>query len=709
MELTIRIPTMVVIISVLATVIASPAAGAALRPEPRASTLIHIGGYHGDPTSDPELKSTSAGTHRLRLVQLTGPVRDDWREQLEAGGLQVLAYVPHNAYLVWAEVPGIDAAAHLDQTPFVRWNGPVPAPAKRSPLSVSNDGVTELMVLHVPQDGEFHALVASLGGRVERSHSAQPDDRLQLSLILLDSDRHPILTAADGIVWIEPAPGRPELGGEMSSLIVSGGFDTASPAPGYRAWLDDLGFDGTGVLWAVVDSGVDPLHPDLAGLQGISYPGCETDLPGDDPGDVGHGTPVASIVLGTAAAGRTDPDGFLWGLGVAPGARPLSQNAICSGDVPWPPDGGWQILSRDGILAGAVGSNNSWNSQEGDAHGYQISERTLDLMVRDGNFETPNAAEPYIMVFNGGNHGPEPSAIPAPMEAKNLITVGAIDNWRVGGDVHTVVDYSSRGPTVDGRMYPTVVAPGRRVGAALHRLKGFYGLIYEVPDTDGLYMSFEGTSAAAPHVAGMLAVATEWWRATRPSNSPSPAAARAMVVNAAVPLDEGPAPPNFDAGWGLANLGRMIAPDDPVWILDQTALLTTAGGAWQQRVMVANPSQPLRVTLAWTDAAAAAGAEPTLVNDLDLTVTSGAATYLGNNLVDGWSIAGGTADRLNNLEDVHIAVPGATAVIAVTAANLPGDGVPYNGDLTDQDFTLICRNCRAPMPAPRSPSGRVAP
>ena len=670
--------------------------------------LLHLGSYHGDPTTDPALKTAADPTRRLRLVQLTGPVRDGWREGLEAQGLQVLAYVPDDAYLVWAEAPAPDAAARLDAMPFVRWHGPVPAAAKRAATDEPAADAIDLMVLHVPDSG-LSTLVASLGGAVERAHPAQPDRRMRLALVSLPTGRIPELLAADGVVWVEPAPGRPVLGGEMSSLVVSGAFDPLSPSPGYRAWLDDLGFDGAGVTWAIVDSGVDPLHPDLAGLDGLSYPTCETDLPGDDPGEAGHGTPVASVVAGTAAADYTDDDGFLWGLGVAPGAHLYSQNAICGAEVPWPPDGGWQILSRDGLLAGAVGSNNSWNSQEGDAHGYQITERVHDLMVRDGNFDTPDVAEPYILVFNAGNHGPDPSVIPAPKEAKNLITVGAIDNWRVDGNLHTVVDYSSRGPTLDGRMFPTVVAPGRQIGAALHHLKGLYGMIYEIPGTDGLYMSFEGTSAAAPHVSGMLAIATQWWRATQHRPAPSPAAARAMLVNAALPLDEGPAPPNFDAGWGLANLERMVAPDDPLWIVDQTVQLTDAGGSWQQQVEVADPSRPLRVTLAWTDDAAAAGADPALVNDLDLTVETAGAIYLGNHIEDGWSTAGGSPDRLNNLEEVVIAAPGAVAVVTVTAANLPGDGVPYNGDLTDQDFALVCRNCRAPLPAPRLPSGRVAP
>jgi hypothetical protein len=672
---------------------------------------IRIGQYRGDPVLTPPAAMHQHGDRKLRLVQLTGRIQDGWRAAIEDRGIEVLAYVPNNAYLVWAGEDLKRATSALDDLGFVRWQGPMPPSATRGHDLDGRVGLTEVLILYFadPTGPDIGQQVATFGGTLQRSHAAQPDGRLQIAVATVPAEQLEALGSIDPVVWIEPAPGQPALGGEMSSVVVSGALDGAQPSPGYRSWLDDAGYDGDGVLWAVVDSGVDPLHPDLVGLEGISYPGCETDLPGDDPGFAGHGTPVASIVLGTAVGGFTDPDGFLWGLGVAPGARLLSQNALCDADVPWPPTDGWQILSRDGVVAGAIGSNNSWNSQEGIAHGYQISERVHDLMVRDGNFDTPEIAEPYILVFNAGNQGPDPSTIPAPKEAKNLITVGAIDNWRVSGNLHSVVEYSSRGPTLDGRIFPTVVAPGRGVGGAQHRLGGFYGPLYEVPDTDGLYMSFEGTSAAAPHVSGMLAVVTEWWRATRLSLAPSPAAARALVVNAAVPLDQGPPVPNFDVGWGLADLGRIVSPPDPLWVQDQTDVLRVSGSSWRLELAVADPSRPLRVTLAWTDDAAAAGADPTLVNDLDLVVETSGISYLGNWSEGGWSVPGGQPDRLNNLEDVHIAAPGDSALVTVTAIHLPGDGVPYNGDPTDQDFALVCRNCRIPLPVPLHPTGRLAP
>jgi hypothetical protein len=695
----------------LVAVVARPAQPPASEAAAHSQHAVRLGSYRGDPALDPTVIAADDSARRLRLVQLTGTVHDDWRSHLERTGLHVLAYVPENAYLVWATTATIDLIRRLEETPFVRWNGAVPPPAKRGHSFSKESGPVDLLALYVVASGapDVQALVGSLGGVVENAHPAQPDRRLWLAVVRIPAEHVADLVAEDGIVWVEPVPGAPILDGEMSSVVVSGDLEDGQPRPGYRSWLDGVEFDGTGVLWAVVDSGVDPLHPDLVGLAGISYPGCETDLPGDDPGFSGHGTPVASIVAGTSAAGMTDPEGFLWGLGVAPGADLLSQNAICDAGVSWPPIGGWQILSRDGIRAGAVGSNNSWNSQEGIAHGYQISERVHDLMARDGDFDTPEVAEPYILVFNIGNQGPEPSTVPAPKEAKNLITVGAIANWRVAGDLDTVAGFSSRGPTLDGRIVPTVVAPGIGIGAAEHRLGGFAGMVFEIAGTDGLYMAFEGTSAAAPHVSGMLAVTTQWWRTTHRSAAPSPAAARALVVNGAVPLEEGPSVPNFDVGWGRANLGRIIASDEPLWIVDQAVRLTATGASWQQEVVVDDPTRPLRITVAWTDEAAAAGADPALVNDLDLSVATAGVSYLGNHFVDGWSVPGGSPDRLNNLEDVHVAEPGSSALVTVTAFHLPGDGVPYNGDLTDQDFAIVCRNCRTPLPERRLPGRRLIP
>ena len=83
--------------------------------------------------------------------------------------------------------------------------------------------------------------------------------------------------------------------------------------------------------------------------------------PGDDRQDpIGHGTPVAGLVAGTAATGIADDQGFLYGLGVAPGAQLYAQKDCFEARQLPAPAGGWEEFTRIAVTAGASGSNNSW-------------------------------------------------------------------------------------------------------------------------------------------------------------------------------------------------------------------------------------------------------------------------------------------------------------------------------------------------------------
>ena len=84
-------------------------------------------------------------------------------------------------------------------------------------------------------------------------------------------------------------------------------------------------------------------------------------------------------------------------------------------------------------------------------------------MVLDGNFDT-TAVEPFIEVFSAGNSGPSANTLTAPKEAKNLIVVAASQNYRAGS-IDTIASFSSRGPSVDGRIVPTITAPGEQIAS----------------------------------------------------------------------------------------------------------------------------------------------------------------------------------------------------------------------------------------------------
>ena len=80
-------------------------------------------------------------------------------------------------------------------------------------------------------------------------------------------------------------------------------------------------------------------------------------------------------------------------------------------------------------------------------------------------------------------------------------------------------------------------------------------------------------------------------------------------------------------------------------------------------------------------------------NNLDLTVTVGGNTYLGNVFSGANSITGGSADVRNNVESVFLAAGvSGPFTVTVTAFNINSNGVPNVGTTTDQDFALVVYN-----------------
>jgi hypothetical protein len=152
--------------------------------------------------------------------------------------------------------------------------------------------------------------------------------------------------------------------------------------------------------------------------------------------------------------------------------------------------------------------------------------------------------------------------------------------------------------------------------------------------------------------------------------------------------------------------------------VDESDVLDGPGERRTFRVKPVDPSKPLRVSLAWTDAPAApVGGErepdttdpAALVNDLDLAVRDGGTVWHGNTFKDGVSQPGGHPDRRNNVENVFLRQAGnGTYEVTVNPYALPGDGVPQRGDTTDQDYALVISNARL-LPAADAPPAVAAP
>ncbi|HEX9518535.1 MAG TPA: S8 family serine peptidase, partial [Streptosporangiaceae bacterium] len=239
--------------------------------------------------------------------------------------------------------------------------------------------------------------------------------------------------------------------------------------------LWDLGYRGQGIVVANMDTGVDVTHPDLAsrwrgGTNSWYDPNGEHPT---TPTDVsGHGTWTMGVMVGGDAGGSS--------VGVAPDATWIAVKIFNDHGTATSTgihQGFQWLLDPDGNPATADAPdvvNDSWTmSTSGCLLDFQPDLATL-------------RAAGILPVFAAGNYGPLPGNSTSPANNPEAFAVGATD------DADVLYPYSSRGPSPCGQpVYPQLVAPG----VGIH-----------TTDLYGLYADPTGTSVAAPHVAGALAL-----------------------------------------------------------------------------------------------------------------------------------------------------------------------------------------------------------
>lgn len=635
----------------------------------------------------------------LFLVQFKGPVDPKHRAELTAAGVELLKYVPEDAFVAkFDNVP----QAKLQGLTYINWVGPYKPEHKVHPqlsaLVKRTNAPVEVNILlpTTASASEIASVRAHLGQVHNETHLRQGIIlRARLAPAQLDA-----LSQLGAVLWVEGASKR-KLVDEAASKIV-GGDDGLM---GTRTVTQQLGFDGKGVTICVADTGLDTgdtntMHPDLRGrVAGFKFYG---DLPDASDG-YGHGSHCAGIAAGNAATGEKDDLGCLYGLGVAPGASIFAERFFDdnANEVdPLPTD---ETLTHDAVRAGAKIGSNSWGNEVNGE--YDIDCAQFDELVRDADAGTPGS-QPYILEFSAGNSGPQSGSINSPACAKNVIATGASENtpstiptelnyYAEGMD--TMADFSSRGPCADGRIKPDVVAPGTWIASIASQAAPDVASVSWM-GIDQWYVYMGGTSMAGPHAAGAAAVFVQFYQATHTNAMPSPALVKAALINSANELDEsngGPSPvPNNDEGWGRITLTNIIntnfdtAPRAFIYV-DQTVRLTNTQ-VFTQHAFVRSAGQPLKVTLAYTDVPGFPGANPALVNDLDLEVVAPDGTlYRGNQFGTGESQPNSTqTDQLNNVEGVALLAPKAGDYqIRVRATRVVQDAVPETAAV-DQDFAL---------------------
>jgi len=297
-----------------------------------------------------------------------------------------------------------------------------------------------------------------------------------------------------------------------------------------------LGFDGTGVTVALIDSGIDGLHPDLPYsskvAQNVKIAGNSAlitfpleNLPDSDTSS-GHGTHCAGVIGGSGAAAS----GYF--TGVAPGARLVG---VGTGDAIFIFTAleGFDYVLQKQVQYGIRVISNSW----GTSGAYDANDPV--------NVASKAAHDHGItVVFAAGNDGP----------GNNTLNPYSVAPWVIGvaagnKDGQTLADFSSRGIPGDPVYVPAITAPG--VGIVSTRAPGtalpILGILDDIaldPTQLAYYTTMSGTSMATPHVAGVCALLYQ----ANPSLTPDQV--KQAIVSTATPM---PGYSTFEVGAGYIN------------------------------------------------------------------------------------------------------------------------------------------------------------
>ncbi|MGC5323854.1 S8 family serine peptidase [Brevibacillus sp. SYSU BS000544] len=594
---------------------------------------------------------------KLVIVQLEGPIQEEWKEQLEEAGAELGDYIPDYAFI--AKVADKKDRKQITDLPFVKRISPFHAAYKIAP-ELANDldskKQQKITVVGFNKQDDVAKTVKKISSKIDDVERSASKHIATLSASGKEIEK---LLESDDVIAVVPVYEN-KLFNDVAAKII------------HSDKLEGIGYTGKNQIVGVADSGLDTgdtsnIHQDFTGrikkLYGIGRPG--------DPSDPhGHGTHVAGSILGSGKASGGDYKGM------APDAK-LVFHSFLTEDGKLNTD--LETILNDAYKDGARIHSDSWGAPvEGE---YTESAAYTDEFLWEHKDMT--------VLFAAGNEGDNGyKTIGSPGTAKNVITVGASENYRPNywnaDNIDEIASFSSRGPTVDGRIKPDIVAPGTYILSTRSSLAPD-GNFWELFNDDYAFMG--GTSMATPVLAGGVAQVRQFLQEKGVSN-PSGALLKSMLLTAA-DLTTGYME---EQGFGRANLQATIE----TTFVDETKGLQT-GNTATYTVDVTDTSKPFAATVAWTDYPASLVAERTLVNDINMIVTSPSGkVYHGNDYDEDTS---DEFDNLNNVEQVYPESEKGKWTVQIIGKNIVHGPQPYalstNGKLentgTTPDMTEITK------------------
>lgn len=630
---------------------------------------------------------------QAQILAFDHSLSDNEKSQLQKRGIHFLHYIPDNAWLcrIHPADNTVEAASENgDSISFLSFSYQPEYKILKSMTDIpgwDRSGTVKKIRVILTQDTpdeHIEKISSFIHAKINQIH------RSKNGIFCTGSATGAVLeklTQDPYVLWIEPvAQFKPT--GEVAAKIVGG-----DNYENHYTYSQFLGYDGSGVITGVADTGLDTgdfssLHPDLAGHVKAMYYYGDVDSAMDE---YGHGTHVSGSIIanGLRGFGTLNEDGYLYGLGVAPGAQLVAQRVIDStGTVFLTED--FQCLARDAYREGVSVVNNSWGAEESSRYDSYAAE--YDALVRDSDNLTSGDQE-MAFIFAAGNSGSAAQTLITPGVAKNVITVGASQSDRqvmyiYEDGIDAMADFSSRGPTEDGRYKPDIVGPGTWISSTK---SAYAGEGNEWLGIDDNYTYMGGTSMASPIITGAAAVIIQYFQEKCPQQTPSPALLKALLISCAQDMDNTYGTdyaPNFDEGWGRVWLPEII--DGDYRICENQSVLLRQGEEWERQVLVKSSESPLKITMAYTDVPGLPSVIPSLVNDLDLTVIAPDGTiYYGNQFIKGTSVSGSSPDRINNVEGFYVEAPSpGLYIVKVSAYRIASDSRKDTME-TDQDFALV--------------------
>ena len=648
------------------------------------------------------------------IVQFKTKISTEDRQAINAAQARIVRYMPEDALIVFAS--GRQLARLQKQ------NQGIQSIMAYQPLwKMSSDlGPSSVFTAHVDSIAMIRLFPGEKTAPMVEKLRAIPDVKVisadgRSFVVRGTRPAFDLISAIEGVEWVQAYPqfelnhmalsdeqitDPPATASDYTDLT---GYETGTKVMGFdAAWA--RGFTGRGQIASMADTGLDlgdaaTIHGDFAGriVNGFTF-GIYAKT-WEDP--MGHGTHVAGSVMGSGFASGGILRGGAFEAGFIPEGMwsPIMENLTVPAKL--------ADLFSKAYDAGARVHTNSWGAATNPGAYDSFAQQVDEFM----------ASHPEMLIlFAAGNSGVDAgkngridaNSIGSPGTAKNVLTVGASKNYVLKGGIQKqlkdlktgptswgaeplsssmlsenpqgLAPFSSRGPTSDGRLKPEIVAPGTNILSVRSRHKDAETL-WGAYNKD--YVWSGGTSMATPLTAGAATVVRQYLVENRGIAHPSGALLKAALIHTATDLFPGQFGevgrgrgqellthrPNNDEGYGRVDVAKATDLGKAVLIDENTGLST--GEVMSYPVQVSGGSK-LVATMVYTDAAAAAGASKSLVNDLDLVV------------VDPAGVETSLHDSVNNSEMIEMPVTSGQYTVKVKGTNVPA-GIT-NGK---QPFALI--------------------